>query len=74
MSLPEGAVPQPELDRPPPVQLIRRVTCPYCGTGDVRSNGQHGGFRYYRCRRCASPETMDWTRFKVLIVVDTSRD
>lgn len=66
-TLPAGAIPAPTLEQLPPIQRIPKPHCPYCKTRDVISRGLHDGFRYYRCRVCASVETGDWSRFKVLV-------
>lgn len=66
MKIPEGAIPQPDLERLPPIQIVTPVCCPYCKSANVRYWGKHNGMRYYRCRNCASTETLDWTTFKVM--------
>lgn len=53
----------------PPLQTVRRdaVTCPYCHTSNVKSDGNHGGMGYYLCLQCAEPETCSRRRFQVRI-------
>lgn len=66
MSLPAGAIPRPELDRPLAAQRVVPVECPWCKTRDVRYFSKWASTRYYRCRRCADPHTGEWSSFKVL--------
>lgn len=70
--LPPGAIAKPPAlgGREPPLQVLARPPrpkCPHCGSENVREgSGPRGRVRYFHCRRCADPETGDWTRFRVL--------
>lgn len=61
---PPGSIVKPP--GPPRAHFAPRVTCPHCGTEDVRQTARHGSVRYYQCRKCVDEETMDWTAFKVI--------
>ena len=66
---PEPPTPAPR--EPQPVQILKRVRCPYCKTADVVCHGTRKGtgLRYYTCRVCCDPGQgdMEPTRFKVIV-------
>ena len=35
------------------------MTCPYCGSYELRLLGQFGGRTHYRCRHCGGDSSMD---------------
>lgn len=58
---PPGTKIRPSSARPEPIRPP--VVCD-CGSEDVVEFSRRGAVRYYRCRTCVDPDTMDYTRFK----------
>ena len=63
---PAPVAPPPQKGPTPP-QVAVKIRCPLCRSESVVSCGSTDRVRYYRCRVCGDPESMEYTRFKTPI-------